>query len=101
MMLCFHRFRRVPLNTTSRNRDADSAGELPGRSEPFPKIKRAVDIWPHVFAEWVRIEPLHGSHKRVLSSRLPIASLGTRSILSEHAFKTGSFGSYAAAWFNA
>lgn len=42
-------------------RDADSAGELPERNEPFPKIERAEDAWPHVFAEWVRIEPLRGS----------------------------------------
>jgi len=42
-------------------RDADSAGELPESSEPFPKIERAEDVWPHVFAQWVRIEPLQGS----------------------------------------
>ena len=42
-------------------RDADSAGELPERPEPFPKITRAEDVWPHVFAQWVRIEPLQDS----------------------------------------
>ena len=42
-------------------RDADSAGELPEPSEPFPKIERAEDVWPHVFSRWVRIEPLQGS----------------------------------------
>ena len=42
-------------------RDADSAGGLPRGSEPFPKIERAEDVWPHVFAEWVRVEPLRGS----------------------------------------
>ena len=41
--------------------DADSAGDLRERSEPFPKIERAEDVWPHVFAEWVRIEPIQGS----------------------------------------
>src|SRR5579859_6958351 len=32
-------------------RDAALAGELPERSEPFPKIERAEDVWPHVFPE--------------------------------------------------
>lgn len=44
-------------------RDADSAGELPPSGDPFPKIERAEDVWPHVFAEWVRVEPLRGSPK--------------------------------------
>ncbi|RBP43944.1 hypothetical protein DES53_105343 [Roseimicrobium gellanilyticum] len=42
-------------------RDADSAGELPEDSEPFPKIDRAEDVWPHVFAERVCIELIQGS----------------------------------------
>ena len=42
-------------------RDAESAGELPESSEPFPKIERAEDVWPHVFAQWVRVGPLPGS----------------------------------------
>jgi hypothetical protein len=44
-------------------RDADSAGELMERSEPFPKIERTEDIWSHVTAQWVLIEPLRGSPK--------------------------------------
>ncbi|MCX7045287.1 MAG: hypothetical protein NTX50_07390 [Candidatus Sumerlaeota bacterium] len=44
-------------------RDADSAGELPERSEPFPKIERAEDVWPHVSPEYILIEPLRGSLK--------------------------------------
>ena len=42
-------------------REAESAGELPEPSEPFPKFQRAGDVWPHVFAQWVRVEPLQGS----------------------------------------
>lgn len=44
-------------------RDGDSAGELPERSEPFPKIERAEDVWPYVTAQWILIEPLRGSPK--------------------------------------
>jgi hypothetical protein len=44
-------------------RDADSTGELPERSEPFPKIERAEDVWSHVSAQWVLIGPLRGSPK--------------------------------------
>jgi hypothetical protein len=44
-------------------RDAASAGELSERSEPFLKIERAEDVWPHVSLECVLIEPLHGSPK--------------------------------------
>ncbi len=43
-------------------RDADSAGELQ-RFEPFPKIERPDAVWPHVFAQYVLIEPLRGSPK--------------------------------------
>ena len=44
-------------------RDADAAGELPPSGDPFPKIERAEDVWPHVFAKWIRVEPLRGSPK--------------------------------------
>jgi hypothetical protein len=42
-------------------READSASELPERSEPFPTVERAEDVWPHVTEEWVSIDPLRGS----------------------------------------
>jgi hypothetical protein len=42
-------------------READSAGEPPRSSEPFPKIERGEDVWPYVSAVWVRVEPLRGS----------------------------------------
>lgn len=42
-------------------RDADSTEELPEPFEPFPKIECADDVWPHVFAKRVLIEPLQGS----------------------------------------
>jgi uncharacterized protein DUF6985 len=44
-------------------RDAALAGELPERSEPFPKIEQAEDVWPHISPEYVVIEPLWGSPK--------------------------------------
>lgn len=42
-------------------RDANSTGELPDPSEPFPKILCPEDVWHCVFSQWVRIEPLQGA----------------------------------------
>jgi len=42
-------------------REAGSAGELPQLSGPFPDIQGAGEVWPHVVAQWVRIEPLRGA----------------------------------------
>jgi hypothetical protein len=38
-----------------------SSDELPEPSAPFPKIERAEDVWPHVSAVYVLIEPLRDS----------------------------------------
>ncbi len=44
-------------------RDAASAGEFPERSEPFPTIERAEDVWPYVSLLHVLVAPLQGSPK--------------------------------------
>lgn len=43
--------------------EAASAGELPKRSAPFPKVERSEDVWPDVSPVYVLIEPLAGSPK--------------------------------------
>ena len=42
-------------------REAASAGESPESSGPFPTIQSAEAVWPHVVAQWVRIEPIRGA----------------------------------------
>jgi hypothetical protein len=41
--------------------EADSAGEHTELFELVSKIQHAEDVWPHVVAQWVRIESLQGA----------------------------------------
>jgi hypothetical protein len=41
--------------------EAESLGELPEGSEPFPKIKTPAQVWPYVSPVYVLIEPLRGA----------------------------------------